>query len=234
MSTGNRLPVAILAGGRATRLLPLTEQIPKALVEVAGKPFVDHQLALLKRNGYRDIVFCTGHLGHKLKDHLGDGGRFGLRIRYADDGPFLLGTGGALRKAGPLLGEAFAVLYGDSYLPIDYARVEQAFAARGKPALMTVYRNRNNLDRSNAIFRDGMVVEYDKEKPGPEMEYIDYGLSIIRRDALAGYPAEAPFDLATVFKDLSRAGLLAGLEVVERFYEIGSAAGLAEAEEFLK
>ncbi len=234
MSAGNRLPVAILAGGRATRLLPRTEQIPKALVEVAGKPFVDHQLALLKRNCYREIVFCIGHLGRMLKEHLGDGGRFGLHIQYSEDGPVLLGTGGALRKAGPLLGEAFAVLYGDSYLPIEYARVEQAFAACGKPALMTVYRNRNNLDRSNAIFRGGMVVEYNKEKPGPEMEYIDYGLSIIRRDALADYPAHEPFDLATVFTDLSRAGLLAGLEVAERFYEIGSAAGLAEAEEFLR
>ena len=228
------MPIAILAGGQATRMRPITERIPKALIEVAGRPFVDHQLDLLQRNGYRNVVFSIGYLGEMLKSHVGGGERWGMNIRYVEDGPVLLGTGGALRKAAPLLGDTFAVLYGDSYLPTDFARVEQAFAASGKAALMSVFRNRNNLDRSNVVFRDGMVVEYDKQRPSASMEYIDYGLSVLRRSTFENYPDGQPFDLATVLTALSRAGQLAGIEVTERFYEIGSAAGLAEAEEFLK
>lgn len=227
-----RLPVAILAGGLATRLRPLTETIPKALIEVAGAPFVDHQLGLLKRNGYRDVVFCVGYLGAMLQRHVGDGERFGLNVRYVDDGPTLLGTGGALRKAAPLLGDAFAVLYGDAYLPIDYARVEAAFRDCGRPALMTVYCNRDLYDRSNVVFRDGVVVRYDKSCRTPEMEYIDYGLSVIQSSVLEGYPER--FDLAKVFTALSMAGKLAGFEVTQRFFEIGSPAGLAEAENYLR
>ncbi len=227
-----RLPVAILAGGRATRLRPLTETIPKALIEVAGAPFVDHQLGLLKRNGYRDVVFCVGYLGEMLQRHVGNGERFGLNVRYVEDGPTLLGTGGALRKAAPLLGEAFAVLYGDSYLPVDYARVEAGFRDCGRPALMTVFRNRDRYDRSNVVFRDGVVVLYDKRCRTPEMEYIDYGLSVIRRSVLEGYPER--FDLASALSALSMAGKLAGFEVTQRFFEIGSPEGLVEAENYLR
>jgi NDP-sugar pyrophosphorylase family protein len=227
-----RLPVAILAGGLATRLRPLTETIPKALIEVAGAPFVDHQLGLLKRNGYRDVVLCVGYLGEMLQRHVGNGARFGLNVRYVEDGLTLLGTGGALRKAAPLLGEAFAVLYGDSYLPVDYARVEASFRDCGRPALMTVYRNQDLYDRSNVVFRDGVVVLYDKSCRTPEMKYIDYGLSVIQRSVLEGYPER--FDLASVFTALSRAGKLAGFEVTQRFFEIGSPAGLVEAENYLR
>jgi len=231
-ASSERLPVAILAGGLATRLRPLTETIPKALVEVAGAPFVDHQLRLLRRNGYRDVVFCIGYLGAMLQRHVGNGGRFGLNVRYVEDGPTLLGTGGALRKAAPLLGEAFTMLYGDSYLPIDYAGVETSFRDCGRPALMTVYRNRDLHDRSNAVFRDGRVVLYDKSSRTPEMEYIDYGLSVIRRSVLEGYPER--FDLASVFTALSMAGKLAGFEVTQRFFEIGSPEGLVETENYLR
>ena len=227
-----RLPVAILAGGLATRLRPLTETIPKALIEIAGAPFVDHQLGLLRRNGYRDVVFCVGYLGAMLERHVGNGERFGLNVQYVEDGPDLLGTGGALRKAAPLLGEAFAVLYGDSYLPIDYARVEAGFRDCGRPALMTVFRNRDLYDRSNVVFRDGLVVLYDKDRRTPEMEYIDYGLSVIRRSVLEGYPEQ--FDLASAFSVLAAAGKLAGFEVTQRFFEIGSPAGMIEAENYLR
>lgn len=227
-----RLPVAILAGGLATRLRPLTETIPKALIEIAGAPFVDHQLGLLRRNGYRDVVFCVGYLGAMLERHVGNGERFGLNVQYVEDGPTLLGTGGALRKAAPLLGEAFAVLYGDSYLPIDYARVEAGFRDCGRPALMTVFRNRDLYDRSNVVFRDGLVVLYDKDRRTPEMEYIDYGLSVIRRSVLEGYPEQ--FDLASAFSVLAAAGKLAGFEVTQRFFEIGSPAGMIEAENYLR
>ena len=227
-----RLPVAILAGGLATRLRPLTETIPKALIEIAGAPFVDHQLGLLRRNGYRDVVFCVGYLGAMLERHVGNGERFGLNVQYVEDGPTLLGTGGALRKAAPLLGEAFAVLYGDSYLPIDYARVEAGFRDCGRPALMTVFRNRDLYDRSNVVFRDGLVVLYDKDRRTPEMEYIDYGLSVIRRSVLEGYPEQ--FDLASAFSVLAAAGKLAGFEVTQRFFEIGSPAGMIEAGNYLR
>jgi len=230
--SNRRLPVAILAGGLATRMRPLTTRIPKALIHVAGKPFVDHQLALLQRNGYRDVVLCVGHLGDMLRHHVGSGERFGLNVGYVDDGPTLLGTGGALRKAAPLLGEAFVVLYGDSYLPMDYARVEVAFRNCGRPALMTVYRNRDRYDRSNVVLRDGVVALYDKEHPTAEMEYIDYGMSVIRASVLDGYPER--FDLASVFTALSMADTLAGFEVEQRFFEIGSPSGLAEAENYLR
>lgn len=225
-----RFPIAILAGGLATRMRPLTETIPKALIEVAGSPFVDHQLKLLKDNGYRDIVFCIGYLGTMLQQYVGNGERYGLNIKYVADGPILLGTGGALRNAVPLLGETFAVLYGDSYLPIDYGHVETIFRACNKPALMTVYRNQNQYDRSNAVFRDRMVILYDKKYCTPEMDYIDYGLSIINSNVLNGYPKY--FDLADVFNTLSMNHELAGCEVTQRFYEIGSPTGLIEIENY--
>ena len=114
------LPVAILAGGLATRLRPITEKIPKSLVDVAGEPFIVRQLDYLFRQRVRDVVLCIGYLGEMIEAVVGDGSRFGLRVSYSIDGPILLGTGGALRRAAPLLGEAFFVLYGDSYLPVDY------------------------------------------------------------------------------------------------------------------
>lgn len=230
--SNRRLPVAILAGGLATRMRPLTTAIPKALIQVAGRPFIDHQLALLERNGYRNVVICAGHLGDMLQQHVGSGKRFGLDVSFVDDGPTLLGTGGALRKASPRLGEAFVVLYGDSYLPIDYARVEAAFRKCRRPALMTVFRNQDKFDRSNVEFRDGIVGLYDKKHPTTEMEYIDYGLSIIHGSVLDGYPER--FDLASVFTALSMTGALAGFEIEQRFFEIGSPFGLAETENYLR
>src|SRR5258708_7251307 len=121
------LPVAILAGGLATRLRPVTEKIPKLLVEVAGEPFFSHQLRLLKQAGLTRIVLCVGHLGEQIVALYGDGAKWGVQIDYAFDGPKLLGTGGALIRALPKLGEAFYVLYGDSYLSIDYRTVGKAF-----------------------------------------------------------------------------------------------------------
>jgi N-acetyl-alpha-D-muramate 1-phosphate uridylyltransferase len=227
------LPVAILAGGLATRLRPVTEKIPKALVQVAGRPFIDHQLELLRVQGYTRAVLCLGYLGEMVEQHLGDGRRFGMALNYVFDGPKLLGTGGALRRALPQLGESFFVLYGDSYLPCDFAAVEAGFRASGMPALMTVLRNDDRWDRSNAVYRDGMVVRYDKRKRDPEMHYIDYGLSAMRAEALWDFGEDSVFDLAEVFTALSRNAKLAGFEVQERFYEIGSPAGLAETETYL-
>jgi NDP-sugar pyrophosphorylase family protein len=227
------LPVAILAGGLATRLRPATEKIPKALIPVAGHPFVEHQLALLRRQGYTEIVMCAGHLGEMIEQHLGDGARWGMNIRFAFDGPALLGTGGALRRALPKLGPAFLVLYGDSYLPCDFRGVEQVFLSKRMPALLTVFRNQDRWDRSNVAFREGKVLRYDKRNPTAEMQHIDYGLGALRSAALEPYPEGAAFDLGDVYAGLAAQGELAGLELGERFYEIGSAAGLADTERFL-
>lgn len=227
-------PVVILAGGLATRLRPITETIPKSLVTVADEPFVHHQLRLLHGHGFRRVVMCVGHLGEMIETEVGDGAAFGMEVRYAFDGPKLLGTGGALQRALPMLGERFVVLYGDSYLPMNYAEAVGTFAASGKPGLMTVFHNQGQWDTSNVVFRDGTIRRYDKKELTPDMQHIDYGLGILRSDTLAGYPANAAFDVAEVYRDLSRAGRLAGYEVRHRFYEIGSLKGLAELDALLR
>ena len=228
------LPLAILAGGLATRLRPLTEKIPKSLVEVAGKPFIVWQIELLRRNGVAHLVLCLGYLGGQVQAELGDGSRWGMQVDYIFDGPRLLGTGGALRRALPRLGEAFFVLYGDSYLDCDYAAVESAFRASGKLGLMTVFRNANLWDRSNVIFENGRIQCYDKKNLVPEMKHIDYGLGVLQASALERYPADRMLDLATVYQDLLAQDQLAGYEVSQRFYEIGSPAGLQETRDYIK
>jgi NDP-sugar pyrophosphorylase family protein len=223
-------PVAILAGGLATRLRPITEKIPKALIEVAGRQFICRQLDYLRDQGILRVVLCTGFLGEQIEAAVGDGSAFGLDVCYSPDGPTLLGTGGTLKRALPLLGGRFFVLYGDSFLPCDFHDVQQAFVSGGRPALMTVLLNGNRWDKSNVLFRDGQIIEYNKHAPRPEMEYIDYGLGILTAEVLSAYPAGRTFDLAEVYHQLSLAGKLAGHEVHERFYEIGSHEGLKEAE----
>jgi N-acetyl-alpha-D-muramate 1-phosphate uridylyltransferase len=222
------LPVAILAGELATRLGGLTQKIPKSLLDVAGRPFAERQLELLKSHGITHAVFCVGHLGEQIESALGDGSRLGMRIEYSYDGPQLLGTGGALRRALTIMGEAFFVLYGDSYLDCNYEQVEQAFLSSGKPALMTVCHNENRWDKSNILFRDGCILNYDKKNRMPGMQHIDYGLGVFRAEALAAYSEDQKFDLESVYQDLLAKDMLAGFEVKERFYEIGSAAGLEE------
>jgi NDP-sugar pyrophosphorylase family protein len=226
-------PVVILAGGLATRLRPLTEKIPKALVEVAGRPFLDHQIELLKRNGLRDLVLCVGYLGEMIEQQYGDGSSLGVRLRYSFDGPQLLGTGGAIKRASALLPDAFFVLYGDSYLPIDYQAVATAFTEAGEPALMTVFENSDAWDTSNVWLEHGRIRLYSKREKLPEMRYIDYGLMICTRQIFKHAPSDAPFDLADTLEKLSREGALAGHEVYRRFYEIGSPAGLAELDQLL-
>jgi N-acetyl-alpha-D-muramate 1-phosphate uridylyltransferase len=228
-----KLPVAILAGGLATRLKPITETIPKALVDVAGKPFILRQLDYLKRQGVSRVVLCVGYLSDQIRAVVGDGSGCGLFVTYSQDWPQLLGTGGALKLALPFLDSKFLVLYGDSYLPIDFADVERAFLASGQPALMTVQRNAGKWDTSNVLFSDNRIVEYNKRLPTAEMRHIDYGLGAISSEILADLP-EGPFDLADVYHQLSLSGKLAGYEVAERFYEIGSHEGLAETAEYFR
>ncbi len=227
------IPVAILAGGLATRLRPITEKIPKSLIPIAGKPFLAHQLELLHARGLRRAVLCVGHLGEIIQREFGDEA-CGIKLDYSFDGPKLLGTGGAIKRALPLLGREFFVLYGDSYLPADYRAVAEFFHRSGKRGCMTVYRNEGKYDMSNVVFRDGEIIVYDKKAKSPEMRHIDYGLSLFKAPAFDAYAADQPFDLAEVMGQLVREKQLAGYEVPERFYEIGSPAGLAELETILK
>ena len=227
-------PVAILAGGLAKRLRAMTETIPKALVTVAGAPFIAHQLRLLHSAGLRRIIICAGYLGEMIEAEIGDGASFDLRIDYSFDGPRLLGTAGALKRALPLLGRRFFVLYGDSYLPIDYRKAALAFATDDKTGLMTVYRNQGRWDTSNVQFEEGQILCYDKKQSTQEMHHIDYGLGILRAESLASWPHHEPFDLADVYRRLLSENQLSGHEVTERFYEIGSREGLAELDAFLR
>ena len=227
-------PVAILAGGLAKRLRPITETIPKALVTLAGAPFVAHQLRLLHSVGLRRIIICAGYLGEMIEGEIGDGATFDLRIEYSFDGPRLLGTGGALKRALPLLERRFLVLYGDSYLPTNYRKAALAFTTGNKAGLMTVYRNQGRWDASNVQFEAGQILRYDKQQRTPEMHHIDYGLGILRAESLAFWPDNEPFDLADVYRHLLSGNQLSGHEVTERFYEIGSPEGLAELDAFLR
>lgn len=222
------LPVAILAGGLATRLRPLTQEVPKSLVEVGGRPFAEHQLNLLRLHGANHVVFCVGHLGAQIERGLGNGSRFGMRLTYVHDGPELLGTGGALRRALPYLGESFLVMYGDSYLDCNYEAIASAFISSGKQGLMTVLHNENRWDRSNVWFEGGRIKAYDKTADSPDFKHADYGLGGLRAAALHRYPVDQKFDLAQVYCDLLAEDQLAAHEIYDRFYEIGSPAGLEE------
>jgi NDP-sugar pyrophosphorylase family protein len=228
----SEIRVAILAGGLATRLRPITEKIPKSLVPVAGKPFLTHQLELLHSRGIRHAVLCVGYLGEMIQRDYGNEA-FGIKLDYAFDGPKLLGTGGAIKRALPMLGPEFFVLYGDSYLPIEYKPIAEFFRESGKLGCMTVYHNEGRYDTSNVVFADGEIKVYDKKARLPEMRHIDYGLSLFKAAAFDGYSAEQPFDLAEVMDKLVREKQLAGYEVKERFYEIGSPVGLEELEHLL-
>jgi NDP-sugar pyrophosphorylase family protein len=230
------VPVALLAGGLATRLRPVTEKVPKALVEVAGRPFIDNQLALFRKNGMRRVVVCLGHLGEQVVSHLGDGRRHRLEIAYSQDGPTPLGTGGALRRAATRLGEVFWVVYGDSYTDIDFPAVLDAFGRSGADGLMTVIRNADRWDRSNVEFARGQLLRYDKAAPTAAMTYIDYGVALLRRGVVDRLPEGKAVDLADVYRDLVAAGGMVGypVPVRRRFYEIGTPAGLAETRAFLE
>ena len=228
-----KIPVAILAGGLATRLRPITEKIPKSLVPVAGRPFLAHQLEMLHARGVRRAVLCIGFLGEMIQREFGSEA-YGIKLDYSFDGEKLLGTGGAIKRALPKLGEEFFILYGDSYLPIPYAPVAEAFHRSGKLGSMTVYRNEGKYDASNVVFHGGEIVVYDKKAKLPEMRHIDYGLSLFKSSVFQAYATDQVFDLAEVMGKLVGEKQLAGYEVPERFYEMGSPAGLAELEIILK
>ncbi len=228
----------ILAGGLATRMWPETRTVPKTLLPVAGRPFASYQLAWLAGSGIDDVVYCIGHLGGLIRAYVGDGSAWGLSVRYVDESDRLRGTAGALRLAldSGALEEDFLVLYGDSWLQVDPATVLQALRECGEPALMTVFRNDGRWDGSNVVLDGTRVCRYAKglANPPPEMRWIDYGLLALRRQVIAErVPAGQPFDLAPVCERIADDGLLAGLEVHDRFYEIGSVSGREELEALL-
>ena len=231
-------PLALLTGGLALRLRPHTLKVPKAMIEVAGAPFIAHQLRLIRRERVPRVVLCVGYLGGQIEAFVKDGSQFGVAVDYchdgANDGANLLGTGGALRKALPLLGPEFLVMYGDSWLDTAFAPVVAAFRQSGKPALMTVFRNAGRWDTSNIWYENGAIRRYDKRERLPQMQHIDWGLSVVKAELLRERPADTAFDLADVLAGLSRCGELAGYEIAARFYEIGSVEGWRETDALLR
>jgi NDP-sugar pyrophosphorylase family protein len=225
-------PVCILAGGLGTRLGGRVRDTPKPLLEVAGEPFLVHQLRLLAAHGASKVVLCVGYRGEQIESRIGSQ-RCGISIRYSFDAPGLDGTMGAVRRALPLLGERFLVLYGDTYLRIDYAEVVCAWSASGLPAVMSVLRNEGRWDTSNVYYKAGRVLDYDKAAPIPDMRWIDYGLGGLTVDALS-LMDDDEHDLAHLYQRLAVLGCLCGYEATERFYEIGTPSGLEETDAFLR
>jgi len=230
------LPTVILCGGLGTRIRSVAGDLPKSMLPVAGRPFIAHQLELLRGAGVREVILCVGYGASRIQSFVGDGAAFGLSVRYAREDPDrLLGTGGALVHALPLLPDRFFVLYGDSWLPVDYGQIGAAFVSCSCPAMMTVLRNEGRWDASNARVRDGRVVFYSKRAGPGEADWIDYGLNAFRREVIERYrPAAMPLDLAAILEDLVAAGELAAYEVTERFYEIGRPESYRELDELLR
>jgi NDP-sugar pyrophosphorylase family protein len=228
------LPLAILAGGYATRLGALTSETPKCLIEINGRPFVDWQLELLMKNGYSEFIFCVSYKSDLVQEYLGNGSDRGVSIQYSLDGQSQLGTGGAIQNALPKLGDEFGVIYGDSYLPTNYFAVEKNFLSSRSQALMAVYENQNQFDSSNVEFVNGKLVNYEKGTKNKDMRHIDYGVTFFRDAAFRPWSNQSSFDLAEVCHRLAKEKQLDGYEVFERFYEIGSIQGIEELSQYLR
>ena len=227
------LSVAILAGGLAKRLKKKTENIQKALIDIEGEPFISRQLTHLSNQGIKKVLICIGHLGNQIENYVGDGSKFKLKVFYSKDGNSLLGTGGSAKKASKILEENFFILYGDSFLPINFSNIQKAFFNKKKPALMTIIKNNNKWDKSNVFFKDNNLI-YNKNNPKNNMNYIDYGLSVVNKSIFNLFPDNTKFDLSELFENLSNRDLLAGFEVYDRFYEIGSIKGIKDTINFFK
>jgi MurNAc alpha-1-phosphate uridylyltransferase len=228
------LPLAILAGGYATRLGELSTETPKCLININGRPFVDWQLDLLMKNGYSEFVFCVSYKSEFIQEYLGDGCERGIKIQYSLDGHTQLGTGGAIQKALPILGKVFGVIYGDSYLPTNYLAVERDFLSSKCIALMTVYENMNEFDASNVEFVNGKLIKYRKGLNDRNMHHIDYGITYFREEAFDSWQDHPSFDLSELCNQLATRDQLHGFEVFERFYEIGSLQGIEDFSQYLE
>jgi NDP-sugar pyrophosphorylase family protein len=191
-------------------------------------------LRLLRSEGFRKIVLCVGYLGDLIEATIGDGKRLGLQIEYSFDGPTLLGTGGALKRAISRLGEHFLVIYGDSYMPVDYFAIIETFVRSGEPALMTVFKNEGRWDASNVWLEAGKIRRYDKRLRMADMRHIDYGIAVLNADVFTSFPDNQPFDLADVYSRLVSQNQMVAYEAKQRFYEIGSREGLVELDSLLR
>jgi NDP-sugar pyrophosphorylase family protein len=228
------LPVVILAGGLATRLRPFKKKIPKALIKISGKPFIYHQLTYLHKEGVKRVIICVGYLGDMIKNFVGNGEKFGIEVSYSEDWPHLLGTGGAIKNALPLIRNKFFILYGDTFLPINYKDIVKFHLKNKSKSVITIIKNKGMWDKSNINFKNNKIIEYNKFNNGPEMEYIDYGLSLLSKSVFNKYPPKKSFDLSVIFRQLIIQKKLLGFEVYKRFYEIGSIKGLRQTKKFLK
>lgn len=226
--------VVILCGGMATRLKPITEKIPKSLIEVNGTPFIKHQLDFLSSQNVKNVALLLGNKGEMVQAYLEKLNLNFTEIKYCYDGEKLLGTGGAILKSLDSFTEHFFVMYGDSYLNINFENVMNFF--RSNPhfnSLMTVFKNDNLYDNSNVIFENGKLLLYTKNTNDSRLNYIDWGLSVFNKDAFYSFSKLEEFDLSAVFDMSLKAGKLIGYEVFERFYEIGSFSGISELEKYL-
>ncbi|MBO4902927.1 MAG: HAD-IIIA family hydrolase [Lachnospiraceae bacterium] len=231
------IQVVVLMGGLGTRLKEYTKQCPKSLVQIGSRPFFDYELDLLQQWGFRRFLFLIGYQADMIRDHYGDGSDRGLSIQYCMDGEKLLGTGGAVRRALPYLDEDFLLIYGDSFMDIDYEEsVYRYFKGKetGQQALMTVLENKDRFDKSNVIVKDGKIVLYDKHHTVPEMDHIDYGVCMYERSLFEDYEEDLAFDIAEIQTRLSREGKLAAHIVSKRFYEIGSPESMKEFEAYAR
>ena len=228
------MQAVILAGGLGTRLLPLTQSIPKSMVPVCGRSFLTYQLEYLAHHGIRDVILCVGHLGSRIESHFGDGRRFGVTIRYGRDGDWLLGTAGAIKNVEHLLDSAFFVTYGDSYTVVDFATIMEHFVRRDRLGLMVVFKNEGRWDRSNVVVDGEYVRVYDKQHTHSAMRYIDFGVSLFRRTVFQNVPQGVPVDLNDINQRLIAQQQLLAYETRDRFYQIGSVAGLREFETLLR
>ena len=224
-------PVIILAGGLATRLRPITNSLPKSLIPIRGRPFIDYQLKYLSEQGITDATICLGYLGEQIEAFVKDGSKWELKVTYSYDGVEPIGTGGAIMKALELVGKNFFILYGDSFLPVNFYEMQKMYSYSSSPAMMAIIKNENQWDKSNVIFKDGKLIKYDKNNPLIEMEFIDYGLTIMDSHTYSKYNLGS--DLSSVYSQLSEDGSLAGYEVFQRFYEVGSKNGIKEFEFYL-
>ena len=226
------MQAVILAGGLATRLRPLSEKNPKSMVLVNKKPFLEYQLDLFKRSGVFDVLLCVGHLGDSIEEYFGDGKKFGVNLTYSREGKRLLGTAGALKNAEKLLEKEFFLIYGDSYLPMNYREPLELFHSLDKMGLNVVYKNHDKYEKSNMAVKDGLVVKYSKDG-GRDLVYIDAGLSIFKKRVLELIPSNQVFQLTEVFNELIRKRELLAFEAKQRFYQIGSFEGLEEVHKLL-
>jgi N-acetyl-alpha-D-muramate 1-phosphate uridylyltransferase len=227
------MQVAVIAGGKGTRLFPLTKDLPKPMVPVNGKPFLEYEINLLKNNGISDFVFCVGYLGRVIQGYFGDGEELGVRIRYSFDGEKPLGVIGALKSAEPLLEESFFMTYADCYLRADYENAMRKFRNSGRLGLMFVYENRDKYGKSDVEVKDGYVVNYDKKNNTPNMTFINYGATALRKKSLDLVPGDQEFGEEEFFGRLIKDRELLAHVVTERFYEIGTKESLKEFQEFI-